>query len=58
MEKDDQWEGIQDPEEEGNEEEEEGEETPAPSTGKYDKLLSSDSKKYKLSGMFKDWFLD
>ena len=29
----------------------------APS-GKYDKLLGEDSKKYKLSGMFKDWFLD
>ena len=28
------------------------------STGKYAKLLGSDSKKYKLSGMFKDWFLD
>ena len=25
---------------------------------KYEKLLGSDSKKYKLSGMFKDWFLD
>ena len=29
----------------------------APS-GKYQKLLGSDSRKYKLSGMFKDWFLD
>ena len=40
--------------------EEELEEIPegsAPS-GKYDKLLGSDSRKYKLSGMFKDWFLD
>lgn len=25
---------------------------------KYEKLLGEDSKKYKLSGMFKDWFLD
>ncbi len=25
---------------------------------KYEKLLGDDSKKYKLSGMFKDWFLD
>lgn len=25
---------------------------------KYGKLLGEDSKKYKLSGMFKDWFLD
>lgn len=30
----------------------------AVSTGKYDRLLSEDSKRYKLSGMFKDWFLD
>ena len=58
---DDQWDGIQDPEETGDEEnleEEAGEVTAAPSTGKYDKLLSSDSHKFKLSGMFKDWFLD
>ncbi|MCQ2174244.1 MAG: DNA gyrase/topoisomerase IV subunit A [Bacteroidales bacterium] len=27
-------------------------------TGKYDKLLESDPHKYKLSGMFKDWYLD
>ena len=32
-----------------------GEEEP---TGKYDHLLESDAKKYKLSGMFKDWYLD
>lgn len=25
---------------------------------KYERLLGEDSKKYKLSGMFKDWFLD
>ena len=30
----------------------------AVSTGKYDRLLSEDSKRFKLSGMFKDWFLD
>ena len=28
------------------------------SSGKYDKLLGEDSRRYKLSGMFKDWFLD
>ena len=28
------------------------------SEGKFDKLLESDAKKYKLSGMFKDWYLD
>lgn len=26
--------------------------------GKYDKLINDGSKKYKLSGMYKDWFLD
>ena len=25
---------------------------------KFSRLLGSDSRKYKLSGMFKDWFLD
>lgn len=29
-----------------------------PSTGRFDKLLSENSRKYKLSGMFKEWFLD
>ena len=28
------------------------------SSGKYSKLLESDSRKFKLSGMFRDWFLD
>ena len=28
------------------------------STGKFDKLLSENSRKYKLSGMFREWFLD
>ena len=27
-------------------------------SGKFARLLGSDSRKYKLSGMFKDWFLD
>ena len=27
-------------------------------TGKYEKLLENDSKKFKLSGMFRDWYLD
>ena len=30
----------------------------AESSGKYDRLLESDSRKFKLSGMFKDWYLD
>lgn len=28
------------------------------SSGKYDKLLEGDARKFKLSGMFKDWYLD
>ena len=57
----DEWDDIQTPE--GGDEDEELNEAPidetsAVSSGKYDKLLSSDSRKYKLSGMFKDWFLD
>ena len=27
-------------------------------SGKYDKMLDGDAKKFKLSGMFKDWYLD
>lgn len=44
-----------------NEELEEGvEEAPVEgeSSGKYSRLLGHDSHKYKLSGMFKEWFLD
>lgn len=56
-----EWDDIEAPEG-GNEDEELNEEpideTSAKSSGKYDKLLSSDSRNYKLSGMFKDWFLD
>lgn len=33
-------------------------ESKAVPSGKYDKLLGEDSKKYKFSGMFKEWFLD
>lgn len=32
--------------------------TEAEDLGRFDKLLGENSKKYKLSGMFKDWFLD
>ncbi len=57
----DEWDDIETPEG-GNEDEELNEapvdETSAKSSGKYDKLLSSDSRKYKLSGMFREWFLD
>ncbi|MBQ0144362.1 MAG: DNA gyrase/topoisomerase IV subunit A [Bacteroidales bacterium] len=57
----DEWEDIQNPEENENEEgieEVPVDESASTSNGKYDKLLSADSKKYKLSGMFRDWFLD
>jgi len=40
--------------EEGSNEEEIKETAP----GKFDRLLGEHSRKYKLSGMFKDWFLD
>lgn len=56
----DEWDDI--PGEENKEDEELNEEpiddSGAEASGKYEKLLSSDSKRYKLSGMFKDWFLD
>ena len=50
------WDDIkkQDPEEEP--EEELGEDAVA--SGKFDKLLGSDSHRFKLSGMFKEWYLD
>ena len=47
-----------------NEEEIEEEEIPVSDdgsdadSGEFDKLLGSDARKFKLSGMFKDWFLD
>ncbi len=52
------WDDIREeeqPEEQENEQEltEEAQET-----GKFTRLLGSDSRKFKLSGMFKDWFLD
>ena len=36
----------------------ESEEVVKTAPGKFDKLLGEHSRKYKLSGMFKDWFLD
>ena len=44
------WEEIEGQEEELGED--------AVASGKFDKLLTSDSRKFKLSGMFKDWYLD
>ena len=50
------WDDI---EQEGQEEEPEEElGVDAVATGKFEKLLGDDSRKYKLSGMFKDWYLD
>ena len=44
--------------EEQNPEEEQALDENAQPTGKFTRLLGSDSRKFKLSGMFKDWFLD
>ena len=30
----------------------------AESKGKFDKLLGEDAKKFRLTGMFREWFLD
>ena len=48
------------PEEDINQDElqAESEEVAKVAPGKFDKLLGEHSRKYKLSGMFKDWFLD
>ncbi len=39
-------------------EEEQVIEEEGPSSGRFDRLLGSDARKFKLSGMFKDWYLD
>ena len=44
--------------EEQNLDEEQALDEDAQPTGKFTRLLGSDSRKFKLSGMFKDWFLD
>ena len=43
---------------EPQEEQEEELGTTAGASGKYDKLTGEDSRRFKLSGMFRDWFLD
>ena len=43
---------------EGDDQDFSDEEVSQTPSGKFGKLLSDDSKKYRLSGMFKDWFLD
>ena len=50
-----EWDDIREEPEEGQEEEIIDEES---GDGKFSRLLGSDSRKFKLSGMFKDWFLD
>ena len=52
-----EWDDIQEQPEE-QEEEQEVLDDNAQTTGKFSRLLGSDSRKFKLSGMFKDWFLD
>ena len=52
----DEWDDIDKQAPADEPEEELGEDAVA--SGKFDKLLGSDSKKYKLSGMFKEWYLD
>ncbi len=51
-----EWDDIREEPEEENQEEIMDEE--ASGDGKFSRLLGSDSRKFKLSGMFKDWFLD
>ena len=52
------WDDIQEEQPEEQENEQELTEEQAQDTGKFTRLLGSDSRKFKLSGMFKDWFLD
>ncbi|MBR1574404.1 MAG: DNA gyrase/topoisomerase IV subunit A [Bacteroidales bacterium] len=51
----DEWDDIP---QEMESEEQPLDESTAEASGKYAKLLGEDSRRYKLSGMFKDWFLD
>jgi len=52
------WDDIQEEQPEEQDNEQELTEEQAQDTGKFTRLLGSDSRKFKLSGMFKDWFLD
>ena len=55
----DEWDNIPSEEEQEEPEQEQLDETePVESGGKFARLLEADSRKFKLSGMFKDWFLD
>ncbi len=53
------FEDMELPEEDFNIEEQEGDEAPEDSVpGKFDKLFGENSGKFKLGGMFKDWYID
>ena len=52
------WDDIREEEQPEEQENEQELAEDAQETGKFTRLLGSDSRKFKLSGMFKDWFLD
>ena len=52
-----EYEDILEERQEGDQEEDQEIAEGVPS-GKYDRLLEADARKFKLSGMFKDWYLD
>ena len=52
-----EYEDILEERQEGDQEEDQEIVEGVPS-GKYDRLLEADARKFKLSGMFKDWYLD
>jgi len=52
-----EWDDIKDNEEDDDLLEEPVDEN-AESSGRYEKLTGEDSRKYKLSGMFKEWYID
>ena len=63
MKEDDELDELEDRDEELTEEEEETDQTVDEdaidsSLGKYDRLVAEGENKYKLSGMYRDWFLD
>ena len=52
------FEEIELPEEGFNEEESAEEVVEAAPSGKFDRLLGENGKKFKLSGMFREWYID
>lgn len=54
-----EWDDIKDIDDKMPDEDETAEQTlDGTPSGRYDRLLGEDSSRFKLSGMFKDWFLD